>query len=88
VGTTSSETSVLLSSGSEATKLTVLVNRGNDPVDPGITSDGFVGGVDKDDFIIFVGGILKLTFRILKQTLQKKKQGQGGKEGKGTWTIQ
>ena len=35
-----------------------LVNRVNDPIDPGITTNGFVLRVNQDDFEVFVCGIL------------------------------
>lgn len=36
----------------------MLVDTVDDPVDSGVLSDGFVGGVDHDDLEVFVGGIL------------------------------
>lgn len=34
------------------------MDRVDDPVDAGITADGLVLGVDEDDFVVFVGGVL------------------------------
>ena len=34
------------------------MNRFNNPINASITTDGFVLRVDKDDFKIFVGGVL------------------------------
>lgn len=52
------QTTVLLADGGETTALAVLVDGVDDPVDAGVATDGFVLGVDKDDFEEFVGGIL------------------------------
>ena len=52
------ETTGLLAGGGEAAGLAVLVDRVDDPVDAGITADGLVGGVDEDDLVVLVGGIL------------------------------
>lgn len=30
----------------------------NNPIDTGVTTDGFVLRIDKDDFKVFVGGVL------------------------------
>lgn len=49
------ETPALLTSGREATELTVLVYRVDDPVDAGIAADGLVLGVNKDNFEVLVG---------------------------------
>ena len=35
-----------------------LVDGVDDPVDPGIAADGLVLGVDKDDLVVLVGGVL------------------------------
>jgi len=43
---------------SEATRFTVLVNRVDDPVDPSITTDGLVLGVNENDFEVLVGRVL------------------------------
>jgi len=53
-----SETTGLLASGGETTRLAVLVNWGNDPVDARIAADGLVLRVDEDDLEVFVGRIL------------------------------
>ena len=37
---------------------THLVDGGADPVDAGITADGLVLGVDEDDLVVLVGGVL------------------------------
>lgn len=55
---TLSETTGLLAGGGEATRLAVLVDGGDDPVDAGIAADGLVLGVDKDDLEVLVGGVL------------------------------
>lgn len=55
---TFSETTGLLAGGGEATRLAVLVDGGDDPVDAGIAADGLVLGVDEDDLEVLVGGVL------------------------------
>jgi hypothetical protein len=55
---TLSETTGLLAGGGEATRLAVLVDGGDDPVDAGIAADGLVLGVDEDDLEVLVGGVL------------------------------
>lgn len=55
---TLSNTPVLLSGTGESTGLTPLVDGVADPVDPGITTDSLVGGVDEDDFVVLVDTIL------------------------------
>lgn len=52
------QTTALLASGGEATALAVLVDRLDDPVDAGIATDGLVGGVNEDDFVVLVGRVL------------------------------
>lgn len=52
------KTTALLASGGEATALAVLVDGVDDPVDAGIATDGLVGGVNKDDFVVLVGRVL------------------------------
>lgn len=52
------DTTGLLAGGGKTTSLTVLVHRVDDPVDAGITADGLVLGVDKDDLVVLVGGVL------------------------------
>lgn len=53
-----SETTGLASSGGKTTSLTVLVDRGDDPVDTSIVTDGVVVGVNQDDLEVLVGRIL------------------------------
>ena len=52
------DTTGLLAGGGETASLTVLVHRVDDPVDAGVTADGLVLGVDKDDLVVLVGGVL------------------------------
>jgi len=52
------ETPGLLASGSKTTRLAVLVDRLDDPVDAGIAADGLVLGVDKNNLVVLVGGVL------------------------------
>lgn len=52
------ETTRLLAGGGEAAGLAVLVNGGDDPVDAGVDADGLVLGVDEDDLVVLVGGVL------------------------------
>lgn len=52
------ETARLLSGGSKTTRLAVLVDGLDDPVDASITADGLVLGIDEDDLKVLVGGIL------------------------------
>lgn len=52
------KTTALLASGSESTALAVLVDRLDDPVDAGITADSLVLGIDEDDLVVLVGGVL------------------------------
>jgi hypothetical protein len=52
------KTTVLAASGSKTTSLSVLVDRVNDPVDSGVVADSEVLGIDKDDLVVLVGGIL------------------------------
>lgn len=56
--TLSSETSVLLPSRSESTKLPVLVDRLTDPVDPGVIADSIVGSIHQDYLKVLVSWIL------------------------------
>lgn len=55
---------VLLSSAGEAAEFTVLHHRGDDPVDAGVAADSFVLGVDKDDLVVLVRGILADPVRV------------------------
>jgi hypothetical protein len=52
------ETAGLLAGGGEAAGLAVLVDGVDDPVDAGVDADGLVAGVDEDDLVVLVGGIL------------------------------
>lgn len=52
------ETTGLLASGGEAARLAVLVDGVDDPVDAGVNADGLVLGVDEDDLVVLVGGVL------------------------------
>lgn len=52
------QTTVLLALGGEATHLSVLVDGVGDPVDTGVSSDGLVRGVDKDDLVVLVDTVL------------------------------
>ena len=61
---TGEETSVLLASSSEATALSVLVLVGGDPVDSGVSSDGLVEGVNKDDLEELEGSVLANPVRV------------------------
>jgi hypothetical protein len=58
VAVTLVETTGLLASSSEATGLAVLVDGGDDPVDAGVLADSLVLGVDEDDLVVLVGGVL------------------------------
>jgi hypothetical protein len=55
---TTVDTTGLLAGGGKTTSLTVLVHRVDDPVDAGITTDGLVLGVNEDDLVVLVGGVL------------------------------
>lgn len=48
----------------EATQLTVLVHRVTDPVGLGVAADRVVGGVDHDDLVVLVRGILRHPVRV------------------------
>lgn len=52
------ETTGLLAGGGKTTSLAVLVDGVDDPVDTGVDADGLVLGVDEDDLVVFVGGVL------------------------------
>lgn len=52
------ETAGLLAGGGETAGLAVLVNGVDDPVDAGVDADGLVLGVDEDDLVVLVGGVL------------------------------
>ena len=51
------DTSGLLTSGGQASSLSVLVDRVGDPVVGWVVSDGVVGWVDENDFEVLVGGV-------------------------------
>jgi hypothetical protein len=53
-----SKTTGLLAGGGETTRLAVLVDGLDDPVDTGIAADGLVLGVDEDDLVVLVGRVL------------------------------
>ena len=48
----------LLSGGGETSGFAVLVYGGDDPVDASIAADSLVLRVNKDDFVVLVGGVL------------------------------
>jgi len=52
------ETAGLLASGGKTTRLAVLVDWGNNPVDTWVAADGLVLWVDENDLEVLVGGIL------------------------------
>jgi hypothetical protein len=52
------QTTGLLASGSETTRLAVLVDWVDDPVDAGVAADGLVLRVNEDDLVVLVGGVL------------------------------
>jgi hypothetical protein len=58
VSVTLVETSALLARSSETTHFAVLVHGVDDPIDAGVETDSLVLGVDKDDFVVLVGGVL------------------------------
>ncbi len=62
--TLDSEATVLSTSRGEASSLTVLVDRVNDPVNARIVSDGNVLRINKDDLKVLVGGILVNPVRV------------------------
>jgi len=53
-----SETTGLLASGSKATGFAVLVDWLDDPVDAGITANGLMLGINQDDLVVLVCGVL------------------------------
>ena len=55
---TPAQTPVLLSCGSQTSQLAMLVNGVDDPIDTGITSNGFVLWVHQDNLVVLVGRIL------------------------------
>ena len=52
------ETAGALAGGGEAAGLAVLVDGVDDPVDAGVAADGVVLGVDEDDLVVLIGGVL------------------------------
>ena len=52
------EAAGLLAGGGEAAGLAVLVHGVDDPVDAGVDADRLVLGVDEDDLVVLVGGVL------------------------------
>jgi hypothetical protein len=64
-----SKRSGLSSSRGETPHFSVLVDGVDDPVNAGIISDDLVGRIDKNDLVVFVGGIL-----INKKNNKKKKK--------------
>lgn len=52
------ETARLLAGGGKAASLAVLVDGVDDPVDAGVAADRLVLGVDENDFVVLVGGVL------------------------------
>lgn len=52
------ETTRLLAGGGKAAGLAVLVDGVDDPVDAGVDADGLVLGVDQDNLVVLVGGVL------------------------------
>jgi len=52
------QATALLAGSSESTTLAVLVDGLDDPVDAGVAADGLVLGIDKDDLVVLVGGVL------------------------------
>ena len=48
----------LLARSREPARLAMLVHRVNDPIDTGVAPDGFVLGVNEDDFVVLVRAIL------------------------------
>jgi hypothetical protein len=58
------DTAVSTAGGGQPTELAVLVDSLGDPVDAGITADGLVGGVHKDDLVELVGGVLGNPVRV------------------------
>jgi len=55
---TLAKTTSLSSSTSKSSALPVFVHRVDDPVDTRIIADLSVGRIDKDDFVVFHGGVL------------------------------
>ena len=58
------EASVLDASGGKAASFSALVLGGGNPVDSGVTGDGLVVGVNKDDLVELVGRVLGNPIRV------------------------
>jgi len=58
------QTSAALTGSGQTSHFSVLVDTVADPVDSGVLSDDFVGGVDHDDLEVFVGGVLTSPVRV------------------------
>ena len=58
VRVTLAQSTRLLAGSRKTTRLTVLVNGVDDPVDPSITADGLVLWVNEDDLEVLVGRVL------------------------------
>lgn len=52
------ETTGLLAGGGETAGLAMLVDGVDNPVDAGVDADSLVLGVDEDDLVVLVGGVL------------------------------
>ena len=55
---------MLLTSSSETSSLSVLVLVGGDPVDSGVSSDGLVEGINKDNLVELEGSVLTNPVRV------------------------
>jgi hypothetical protein len=64
VAVTLLDTSGGLTSRSKTTRLTVLVDSSNDPVVLGVVANSVVLGVDEDDFVVLVTGVLVNPVRV------------------------
>lgn len=53
-----SETATGFTSGGDSSQLSVFLVGLGDPADVGVVSDGVVGGINTDDFVVFVGSVL------------------------------
>ena len=53
-----------LAAGGQTTQLTVLLHRGAHPVDLWIPADSLVEGVDHDDLVVLIGGVLTHPVRV------------------------
>jgi len=59
-----SETTVMFSDTGKTTSLPALVYRLGNPVNPWVTANGFVIGIDEDDLVIFVDTVLVNPVRV------------------------